>query len=66
MNALKGLPGKADGVELALALGILGAALVKLPCLELLAAQEVKTKGFLLPAVAQPLMLVGKRPKQKT
>lgn len=37
-NALKGLPGKADGVELALALGILGAALVKLPCLELLTA----------------------------
>ena len=38
---------------------------MKLPRLERLAAQEVKAKGLLLPAVAQPLMLVGQRPKQK-
>jgi hypothetical protein len=63
---LKGLPVKADGVQLALTLRILGAALVKLPCLELLSAQKMKAEGFLRPAVAQPLVLVGKRPKQKT
>jgi hypothetical protein len=56
---LKGLPVKADGVELALTLRILGAALVKLPCLELLSAQKMKAEGFLRSAVAQPLVLVG-------
>jgi hypothetical protein len=63
---LKGLPVKADGVQLALTLRILGAALVKLPCLELLSAQKMKAEGFLRPAVAQPLVLVGQGPKQKT
>jgi hypothetical protein len=66
MNVLKALPGETYGVKLALTLRILGAALVKLPCLELLSAQKMKAEGFLSPAVAQPLVLVGKRPKQKT
>jgi hypothetical protein len=59
MNVLKGLPGETYGVELALTLRILGAALVKLPCLVLLSAQKMKAEGFLRPAVPQPLVLVG-------
>lgn len=65
VERIKHLPFEAYGVEFALALRVLGAALVKLGGLKRSARKHLKTKAALGPNVAKALVLRRQGPKQK-